>query len=68
MLQSTGQVRFNVIVKADTDAVTAVTVNASMRGELLGPLSAPWLTCFSAGVLEAEIANAVLERIGRLTK
>ena len=30
--QSRGQVRFNVVVKADTGTVTAVTVNAAMRG------------------------------------
>ena len=64
--QSRGQVRFNVVVKADTGTVTAVTVNAAMRGPqpvVLGT-GGGFLTCFSTGVLEAEIADAVTNRTG----
>ena len=64
--QNRGQVRFNVVVKADSDAVTALTVNAAMRGPqpvVLGS-GGGVLTCFSTGVLEAEIAEAVTRVVG----
>ena len=61
--QSTGQLRFNLIVETDTDTVTRVTVNTSMRGELPGPLSAPSLTGYSTGRLESEMGSAVTRRV-----
>ena len=46
--------------------VAAVTVNAAMRGPqpvVLGT-GGGFLTCFSTGVLEAEVADAVKNRTG----